>query len=78
MLTSSSQLGKNITDCLADLEALEKKISPGSGRELMRKFGLRALKWPLKRTEIERIIQNFERYKSSFTLSLTIDQTSVI
>lgn len=78
MLTSSSQLVRSITDCLSDLEALEKKISPGSGSELMRKFGFRALKWLLKRTEIERIIQNLERYKSSFTLSLTIDQTCVI
>ncbi|KAL5047362.1 hypothetical protein BDW71DRAFT_42194 [Aspergillus fruticulosus] len=77
-LISSSSLAENITDCLSDLGALEKKIDPGSGRELMRKFGLRAWKWPLKRTEVDRIIQNLERYKSSFTLSLSIDQTALI
>ena len=43
----------------------------------MRKMGLRALKWPLKRTEMEAIIQNLERYKSSFNLSLQLDQTYV-
>ncbi|KAF7164918.1 hypothetical protein CNMCM5623_009318 [Aspergillus felis] len=77
-LTSSSALVKNITDCLSDLGALEKKIDPGSGKDLMRKFGLRAWKWPLQRTEVDRIIQNLERYKSSFTLCLTIDQAALI
>jgi hypothetical protein len=43
----------------------------------MRKVGLRALKWPLKRAEVEGVIQNLERYKSSFLLSLQVDQTYV-
>lgn len=76
-LPTSSRLVSNITDCLSDLRALEVKIDPGRGKKLMRKVGFRALKWPLKRAEVEGIVQNLERYKSSFTLSLQVDQTYV-
>ncbi|EAU30114.1 hypothetical protein ATEG_09923 [Aspergillus terreus NIH2624] len=41
-------------------------------------MGLRALKWPLTRTEVQGLIQNLERYKSSFLLSLQVDQTSLM
>ncbi|CDM32991.1 unnamed protein product [Penicillium roqueforti FM164] len=76
-LPASSRLVSNITDCLSDLRALEAKLDPGRGKTLMRKMGLRALKWPLKHTEMEAIVQNLERYKSSFNLSLQLDQTYV-
>lgn len=74
---TSSSLIINITNCLSDLEGLEEKIDPGRKKRTMRKFGIRALKWPLQRTEVERIIQNLERYKSAFSLSLHVDQSWV-
>ncbi|KAJ5646727.1 NACHT and WD40 domain protein [Penicillium lividum] len=77
-LPTSSRLASNITDCLSDLQALEAKIDPGTGKKLMRKVGFRALKWPLKRTELEAVVQNLERHKSSFILSLHVDQTRLI
>ncbi|OQD81053.1 hypothetical protein PENANT_c030G04575 [Penicillium antarcticum] len=73
-----SLLVNNVSDCLSDLGALENKINPGRGKSMMRRFGVRAFKWPLKRTEVDRIIQGLERYKSSFTLSLQIDQTTLL
>lgn len=73
-LPTSSLLLDNITDCLSDLETLQEKIDPGKRKEMMRKFGIRALKWPLKRAEMARIIKDLERYKSSFSLSLQVDQ----
>jgi hypothetical protein len=76
-LSTSSRLASHITDCLSNLQALEAKIDPGKGKKLMRKVGLRALKWPLKRAELEGVIQNLEKYKSSFILSLHVDQTYV-
>jgi hypothetical protein len=76
-LPTSSRLISNIADCLSDLRALETKLDPGNGKRLMRKMGLRALKWPLKRTEVEGVAKNLERYKSSFLLSLQVDQTYV-
>ncbi|KAJ6060292.1 hypothetical protein N7444_002146 [Penicillium canescens] len=77
-LPTSSRLVRSITDCLSDLQALEMRLDPGKGKKLMRKVGLRALKWPLKRAEVEGVIQNLERYKSSFILSLNVDHTSLI
>jgi hypothetical protein len=76
-LPTSSRLVSNIADCLSDLQALEARLDPGKGRRLMRKVGLRALKWPLKRTEAEGVAKNLEGYKSSFLLSLQVDQTYV-
>jgi hypothetical protein len=76
-LPTSSRLASNIADCLSDLRGLEEKIDPGKGKMLMKRFGFRALKWPLKRTEVEGITQNLERYKSSFLLSLQVDQRYV-
>ncbi|KAJ5117635.1 hypothetical protein N7448_011267 [Penicillium atrosanguineum] len=77
-LPASLRLADNITDCLSDVRALEASLDPGKGKKLMRKVGLRALKWPLKRAEVESMIQILERYKSSFLLSLQVDQTSLM
>ncbi|PGG95363.1 hypothetical protein AJ79_10103, partial [Helicocarpus griseus UAMH5409] len=77
-LPTSSRLVSNITDCLSDLRALETRLEPGKKKKLMGKVGWRALKWPLKRTDVESIIQSLERYKSSFLLSLQVDQSSLI
>ncbi|KAJ5085578.1 hypothetical protein N7532_010349 [Penicillium argentinense] len=77
-LPASSRLANNITDCLSDLRALEAKLDPGKGKMLMRKVGLRALKWPMKRAEVESVRQKLERYKSSFLLSLQVDQASLM
>lgn len=76
-LPTSSRLPSDIIDCLSDLEALEVRLDPGKGKTLMRRMGIRALKWPLRRTEVESLSKSLERYKSSFLLSLQVDQTYV-
>lgn len=76
-LPTSSRLVSNITDCHSDLRALEVRLDPGKEKKLMRKVGFRALKWPLKRTEVEGVTQNLEKRKSSFILSLQVDQRYV-
>ncbi len=72
---STSLLVNNISDCLACLEAVEKKIDLGRRKRMMKRLGIRALRWPFKRSEVDRIITNLERYKLFFTLSLQVDQT---
>ncbi|KAL4750943.1 hypothetical protein BDW72DRAFT_193470 [Aspergillus terricola var. indicus] len=76
-LPTSSRLIGNLTDCLSDLHALKANLDPEKTK-LMRKLGWRALKWPLKRTEVEEVIQKLERYKTSFILSLQVDQSSMM
>ncbi|CAG8268901.1 unnamed protein product [Penicillium olsonii] len=77
-LPTSSRLVSTITDCLTDLHALQKGLDPGTGKKMMRKMGLRALKWPLKHAEMESVIQKVKRHRLSFLLSLQVDQTSLI
>lgn len=76
-LPTTSQLANSIDDCLSELRKLETRLDPGKRKTLMNKVGLQALKWPLKRGDMENIVKNLERYKSSFILSLQIDQTYV-
>ncbi|KAJ5285792.1 hypothetical protein N7524_001098, partial [Penicillium chrysogenum] len=78
VLPTSLRLVSSIIDCLSDLRALEARLDSGKGTKLMKKVGLRSLKWPLKRSEVESVIQNLERYKTSFILSLNVDQTSLM
>jgi hypothetical protein len=52
----TSRLVINITDCLSYLHAFQARLDPGKGKKLMRKVGFRALKWPLKRAEVEGVI----------------------
>ncbi|KAJ6055864.1 hypothetical protein N7444_004962 [Penicillium canescens] len=76
-LPTSSRLVSNITDCVFDLRALQARLDLGNRKKLTREMGLRALTWPLKRTEGEGVAQNLERYQSSFLLSLQVDQSSM-
>jgi hypothetical protein len=74
-LGTSSSLVNDISDCLSLLEGLREKINPIRGGRMMKRLGIRALKWPLKHTEVDKAIHDLERYKSSFILSLQVDQT---
>lgn len=74
-LLNASRLAGNISSCLRDLRYIESRLDSGKGSRLMSKVGLRALKWPFKRMEVESITKNLERHKSSFVLSLQVDQT---
>ncbi|KAJ5471551.1 hypothetical protein N7530_008908 [Penicillium desertorum] len=76
-LSTSQALHGPITMCFSILAALEVTLGPGKRTRAMRRLGLRALAWPLKRTEVEQIVSDLERYKSILTLSLQIDQTWV-
>ncbi|KAL4875250.1 hypothetical protein BJY04DRAFT_202495 [Aspergillus karnatakaensis] len=77
-LSTSQILFNDVASCVSVLTLLREKIDPKNSRKskAMRKFGLRALKWPLRRGELERTLQDLERYKSSFTLALQVDQNS--
>ncbi|KAJ5984631.1 NACHT and WD40 domain protein [Penicillium waksmanii] len=77
-LSVSSNISDDIDNCISDLEALETKINPRQKKGVMRRFGLRSLKWPIQRPEIDRLVENLERYKSLFILSMQVDQTVLL
>lgn len=75
-LAASPTLINDVMNCHSTLRTLEVKLNPeGQKKNPMKRFGFRALKWPLKKAEVNRTMQTIERYKTSFTLSLTINQT---
>ncbi|KGO43643.1 hypothetical protein PEX1_080080 [Penicillium expansum] len=73
-LSSSQTLASSITRCRSTLEALEEILQPGRRKQAMRRLGLRALAWPIKRKQAKGIASDLQEYKSTFTLSLQIDQ----
>jgi hypothetical protein len=81
-LSTSRKLDSPISECLSELKALEERLRPREKWKIMRVLGrllrLRALKWPLESKEIEKVINNLERYKGLFSLTLQVDQTSVV
>ena len=63
-----------ISQCREELERLLLKLQFGHGDAEMTRFGARALKWPLKSKEIDKVVAVIERHKSLFELALTADQ----
>lgn len=60
--------------CEKALTTLLEKLQSGSGKEKMRQFGIRALKWPFNNKEVMSIIAMIGRYKATFSLALNADQ----
>lgn len=62
-----------VEKCKKDLKELFEKLDAGQGETMMRKFGLRALKWPFSIKEVEMLLTTIERHKTMFNLALTAD-----
>ncbi|BCR82721.1 uncharacterized protein ACHE_10123A [Aspergillus chevalieri] len=73
-ITAAEDLVNNITTCSSTLTKLKEKIEPETMQRRMRRWGLRAFKWPLNRSEVDDAISEIERYKTMFNLSLLVDQ----
>ncbi|KAL9012801.1 MAG: hypothetical protein Q9173_002458 [Seirophora scorigena] len=74
----SATLGTTITQALTDIQTLKDKLEPGTGPKAMKRFGNRALKWPLTKKEVDEWVERFERFKATLNLALNRDQTSLI
>jgi hypothetical protein len=61
--------------CWRKLEKLKDSLSPTTGQKRMKRFGLRALKWPLQSGDVDKAIAMIERYKTTFNTALSLDQT---
>ncbi|KAF6822492.1 Kinesin light chain 5 [Colletotrichum plurivorum] len=75
---ASQGLVGSIHECIADLERLEKKLDPKTARTMMRRLGLRALKWPFDSKEVDQVLSSLERHEKTILLGLQIDQTSAL
>ena len=66
-----------LQQCGIELQGLATKLELGQGKDMMKQFGLRALKWPFSSKDIDKAINAIGRYKAMFSLALTADQTCV-
>ena len=80
-LETSRLLHDGLRGCYSQLKDLETKLKDhlktedkGGG---MRRFGLRALKWPFKSQKVDNIAQNLNKFRDILSASLNIDQTYV-
>ena len=62
-----------VQQCLTELIKLAAKLNPGQGKDTMKQFGLRALKWPFISKDVDKAIKAIGRYKVTFNLALTTD-----
>jgi hypothetical protein len=73
-LEASQKLRDALQQGCSQLESLEQRLLPGKRRKIMSRYGLRALKWPLDRKDIEKTIQDIGRYTQAISLALQLDQ----
>lgn len=73
-LSTSQKLYHSLNGCFLQLNKLKKELEPGNTRKAMSRFGLRALRWPFKSKEVEKIISHLEGYNQTFCLALQVDQ----
>ncbi|KAH3604842.1 hypothetical protein KXV38_008602, partial [Aspergillus fumigatus] len=73
-LAVSRPLFDDLERCISTLANLKKVMKPRTTQKPMKIFGLRALKWPLKRAEVEASISDIGRYRSLFSLALQVDE----
>lgn len=74
-LSATHKLADSLTKCLRQLQELDTQLTPGKSRKAMSRLGARALKWPFKSKEVEKIVANLEEYECTFSLSLQVDKT---
>ena len=66
-----------VQQCHTELTRLVAELEPGQGKDTMKQFGLRALKWPFSSKDVDKAIIAIGRYKATFDLALTADHTYV-
>ena len=64
-----------IKESLSDIHDLINELGPSSGRKVMKRVGLRALKWPFSSGQVTKCIERLERHKTAISLGLNVEQT---
>ena len=65
--------GGPLQTCGIVMQELLDQLNVGKGASEMKRFGLRALKWPFKSEDVDKTLIVLERCKSSFNLALATD-----
>lgn len=73
ILNLLNQVDGPVQQCRAQLTELAAKLEPGQGKNKMKQFGLRALKWPFSSKDVEKAVVAIGRHKATFALALAAD-----
>ncbi|KAG9234358.1 hypothetical protein BJ875DRAFT_401290 [Amylocarpus encephaloides] len=77
-LQTSQALRDGVKDCRIQLGRLETKLEPRIGQRVMSRFGIRALKWPFRSAEVDRITGELGRCRDNISFSLQVDKTAIV
>lgn len=72
-LSASSSQITAIAHSVSSLEELKDKLDPSHGKRIMKRVGLRALKWPLTKQEVNEYMIHLERCKGTLNLAFEAD-----
>jgi hypothetical protein len=72
-LAISTSVLESLKRCVTDLEELKAKLDAGKKEKPMSLFGLRSLKWPFTRKEVEKAVEMLEGYTTTFNVALVAD-----
>lgn len=73
-LSASTSLFNGISDCSSKLQSIRKRLRLGKTRKAMRRLGVRALKWPFRSGEVDKLIGDLQRCKNTVSLALQAHQ----
>ncbi|MCJ1467997.1 hypothetical protein MMC07_006623 [Pseudocyphellaria aurata] len=68
-LSHFSSLATAIEGSSSEIEKINHLLDPSKGKRLMRRVGIRALKWPFTKKEVQEHIERLERLKSTLSLA---------
>jgi hypothetical protein len=77
-LQESQSLRDGVKDCEKQLAQLETKLEPRTRNKLMSRYGMRALRWPLKSNEVDGVIRKLGNCRDNISFSLQVDQEYVV
>jgi hypothetical protein len=72
-LTMSTSVLESLKRCVIDLEELKAKLDAGRRKKPMSRVGLRCLRWPFTRKEVEKAVEMLEGYTTTFNVALLAD-----
>jgi hypothetical protein len=67
-LSALKTLGETIQQCHSELQDIGTHLNGGIGR----RFGIRAIKWPFKSNDVNKVIATLERHKTTIDMALNI------
>ena len=73
VLDRLNQVDGPVQQCQEQLKELVSRLEPREGPNRMRKFGMRALKWPFSSKDVDKVIATIKRHKDNFNLALNMD-----